>query len=293
MQVGGLEYLLDPNRRIFWGYLCSSLVLALVYTWLHPSQKRLLFAKEIWLHKSAKLDYIYFIVSFFIKIFLIFPIVVSAKSVAFFVLNNLIDLFGFVQLNLSRGLIIFSYTFVLFVVSDFSRYLLHRWLHTYKFLWRFHKVHHSARVLTPLTFYRVHPVENLLFGLRYSLVIGVVTGVFLYFFGAKIHILDVLGVNIFVFIFSFLGSNLRHSHIGLSYGILEFIFISPKQHQMHHSPKYTNKNFGGYLSIWDILFGSFCASKNIGYLKFGLTKSQMSAYGSVKALLLEPLRSKK
>jgi len=31
------------------------------------------------------------------------------------------------------------------------------------FLWEFHKVHHSANVLTPITAFRVHPVDTWLF----------------------------------------------------------------------------------------------------------------------------------
>ena len=104
-----------------------------------------------------------------------------------------------------------AYTLTLFLSGDFTRYWLHRLMHSVPFLWEFHKVHHSAEVLTPITFYRVHPVENLLFGLRYSLSAGLVTGVFLYFFGAGLALLDVLGVNLFVYIAHVVGDNLRHS----------------------------------------------------------------------------------
>ena len=184
------------------------------------------------------------------------------------------------------------YTIALFTVSDFSRYWLHRFLHTIPFLWEFHKVHHSAKVLTPITFYRVHPVENLLFGFRYSLSIGLVTGVFIYFFGAMIDIYSILGVNILVFAFSLFGSNLRHSHVPFAYPkVFEKIFISPKQHQIHHSTKHFDKNFGGYLAIWDNVFGTLKFSNDVKVLKFGLRKSQMNDYNSILALLIKPFKN--
>ncbi len=288
--MGGLEYLLDPNRRIFWLYLLSSFVLGAIWLYFNPKKRRILLSKKLWLHPSARLDYIFFIVSFFIKTFLIIPIIIGAKDVALFVMGFLVENFGFRQVNLDYNLIIILFTCTLFIISDFSRYWLHRFLHINAFLWEIHKIHHSAKVLTPLTFYRVHPIENLLFGLRYSLVIGLVTGVFVYFFGAKIGLIEIFGVNIFVFLFSFIGSNLRHSHIEFSYpNWCEKWLISPKQHQMHHSIDYVNKNYGGYFSIWDKIFGTIAYSNQSKKLKFGLKeKKQMDLYGSIFDLLFTP-----
>ncbi len=221
---------------------------------------------------------------------MIIPIVISAKTIAFFINKNLYYEFGFNQVqSFSYENTLILYTVILFIVSDFTRYWLHRFLHTIPFLWEFHKVHHSAKVLNPLTFYRVHPVENILFGFRYSLSIGFVTGIFIYFFGSKIGLVEVLGANAFIFVFSLLGSNLRHSHIPLAYfKTLEKWFISPKQHQIHHSKKYFNKNFGGYLSVWDRLFGTLKLSNEVKILKFGLKKEQMKNYESLISILLYP-----
>ena len=174
-------------------------------------------------------------------------------------------------------------------MSDFTRYWLHRFLHTIPFLWEFHKVHHSAKVLTPITFYRVHPVENFLFGLRYSLSMGFVTGIFIYFFGAMIDIYTVVGVNVFLFIFSVFGANLRHSHVPFSYPkILENWLMSPKQHQIHHSRKHFDKNYGGFVSIWDRVFGSLQLSNEVSVMKFGLRKNQMGDYRTLKSLVFRP-----
>ncbi|MFW2569007.1 sterol desaturase family protein [Aliarcobacter butzleri] len=285
-----LEYLVNPSKRLFWIYLLSSIFLAIVYFYVTKKNSRLITSSKLWLHPSAKLDYYYFFLSYFINILLLVPFIVSAKTVALFVNKELYFYFDYYDNSFfSYKQIVLMYTISIFVVSDFTRYWLHRFLHTIPFLWEFHKIHHSAKVLTPVTFYRVHPVENFLFGLRYSLSVGFVTGVFIYFFGAKVDIYMVFGVNIILFVFSLFGSNLRHSHIPFSYGeFIEKWFLSPKQHQIHHDKKHFNKNFGGYIAIWDRLFGSLTLSKDVKVLKFGLRRQQMKEYLSLKYLIIRP-----
>ncbi|MGA1932758.1 sterol desaturase family protein [Arcobacter sp. YIC-464] len=288
-----LEYFINPNKRVFWVYILSSILIACIYFYFNKKQLRVNLSSKLWLHPSAKLDYYYFFIGYFIKVFMLFPIVISAKTIALFINKQLYLTFDFYENTLfSYEAVLLMYTICLFVVSDFTRYWTHRFLHTIPFLWEFHKIHHSAKVLTPITFYRVHPIENLLFGLRYSVSIGLVTGVFIYFFGAMIDIYAILGVNIFVFAFSLIGSNLRHSHVAFAYPkFLERFFISAKQHQIHHSKKFFNKNYGGYLAIWDWMFGTLKFSRDVKVLKFGLRRDQMSEYDSIAKLLIAPFKN--
>ena len=285
-----LEYFINPDKRLYWLYLLSSVFLAVAYFYVTKKNTRVITSSKLWLHPSAKLDYYYFFLSYFLNLFLLVPYIISAKSVAIYVNKFLYAQFDYFENTIfSYEEIVLMYTISIFVFSDFTRYWLHRFLHTIPFLWEFHKVHHSAKVLTPITFYRVHPVENFLFGLRYSLSIGFVTGIFIYLFGAMIDIYMVLGVNIFIFIFSLFGSNLRHSHVAFSYGkYIEKWLLSPKQHQIHHDKKHFNKNYGGYIAIWDRVFGSLCLSNSVNILKFGLRKNQMGEYLSLKDLILRP-----
>ena len=285
-----LEYLIDPNKRIFWLYIISSIILAILYFYFSKNNTRVITSSKLWLHPSAKLDYYYFFISYFINIFLLVPFIISAKTIALGVNKFLYAKFDYFENSFfSYGEIIFLYTITLFLVSDFTRYWLHRFLHTIPFLWEFHKVHHSAKVLTPITFYRVHPIENFLFGLRYSLSVGFVTGIFVYFFGAMIDIYAVVGVNVFLFVFSVFGANLRHSHVPFSYPrILEKWLMSPKQHQIHHSRKHFDKNYGGFISIWDKMFGTLKLSNEVLVMKFGLRKNQMNDYSSLKSLIFRP-----
>ena len=99
----------------------------------------------------------------------------------------------------------------------------------------------------------------------------------------------IFGVNALVFISSIFGSNLRHSHVPFSYfSFIEKWFLSPKQHQIHHDKKHFNKNYGGYIAIWDRVFGTLALSKDVKILKFGLRKNQMSEYISIKDLYFRP-----
>lgn len=119
--------------------------------------------------------------------------------------------------------------------------------------------------------------------------IGFVTGIFIYFFGAMIDIYTVVGVNVFLFVFSIFGANLRHTHVPFSYfAFIEKWLMSPKQHQIHHSRKHFDKNYGGFVSIWDRMFGSLQLSNEVPVLKFGLRKNQMGDYTSLKSLIFRP-----
>jgi len=290
----GLEYFIDAHKRVYYLYIISSFILALIYLSVKKKEKRVNLSSKLWLHKSAQVDYAYFFISNMIKILLIFPIVLSSKTVALSTIMFLTDTFGYIRINLSYEVVLVLFTSTIFIISDLTRYFLHRLLHSVPFLWRFHKVHHSAKVLNPFTFYRVHPIENLLFGFRYVLSMGIVSGIFIYLFGSKVDIYDVIGVNIFVFVFSLLGSNLRHSHIKLAYPkFLEKVLISPYMHQIHHSTKHFDKNYGGTLALWDYLFKSHKFSKEVSSIKFGLKKEQMGEYDSVLKLLITPFKVSK
>lgn len=161
--------------------------------------------------------------------------------------------------SLSSGSLIALYSALLFVVEDGTRFLLHRALHRFPMLWRFHRVHHSATTLTPLTFFRVHPVESLLYRVRSVLSVGTVAGC-MYWLGqvgtATEAVLPyvLFGVPAVGFVLNTIFGNLRHSHIFLSFAPwVERWLISPAQHQLHHSAKskHWNRNFGTWLAVWD------------------------------------------
>lgn len=290
MQLYGFDYLVNEHQRIFWLYLAGSALIASLYLWFNPAHRKGVLSRRLWWHASARLDYLYFFVSALIKLFVLLPLLFGAEAVALAVVSWLQESFGYVSpLRWEKSLIVACYTLALFLASDFTRYWLHRLMHEVPLLWRFHRVHHSAEVLTPITFYRVHPVENLLFGMRYALSAGAVTGLFVYLFGARLGVVEFFGVNLFVFLFSLLGSNLRHSHLPVRFGkVLEKWAVSPYMHQYHHSVEGSRKNYGGALALWDRLFGTLHIEKG-RELSFGI--NEKGVHYSVFSLLFEPFKT--
>lgn len=289
MDLFGLDYITLSHQRVFWIYLLSSASIALVFIYFFPNTKAEYKTRKIWTHPSAILDYNYFFVVAFIKAVLILPLILSSKEVTLGVVYFLQDTFGYMHpLRTNRDVVVLLYTLSIFILGDFTRYWLHRMLHRIPFLWKIHQIHHSAEVLTPLTFYRVHPIENILFGLRYALSVGFVTGIFIYLFGASIGLVEIVGANLFVFIFGIMGANLRHSHIPLRYGdFIEKIFISPYQHQLHHTQEHSDRNFGGALALWDWGFSTLHREKIDTNLLYGLKSKKR--YRDIKSILIEPL----
>lgn len=291
----GLDYLTNSHKRIYWLFILSASVIAIFYILYNKEKPQDYLKKSYWFHSSALLDYRYFILVSLIKFSLLFPIMLSASETSLFFLAQLQHIFGYhTPTHLNREIIVLLYTLTLFILGDLSRYALHRWMHSSDILWQFHKIHHSAEVLTPMTFYRVHPVENFLFALRYTLVTGFVTGLFVYWFGARLQLLDVLGVNAFLFISMLLGSNLRHSAIALSYPQwLEKWLISPAQHQLHHTPSGARSNYAGVLALWDRLFSSLHYSEKDKPTTYGLSNEEINqesrdSYTSLSKLLFNP-----
>ncbi len=263
-----LSDFLDPQKRIFVGYLLSaSLLVILVLRLKYPDRFSLqllmstLFSKKVWLSPSSFAD---------IKLLLFNRLlfggaitqVLSKSTVSLGVYFLLMDT-GWFSLTpkvlLPANVCALLFTVTLFVVDDYSRYWTHRALHRIPILWEFHKVHHSATTLTPLTVFRTHPVEVVVFSIRGALVQGTVVGIAFAIFGSNLNLLTILGANFLSVLFHALGSNLRHSHIPLRYpSWLERWLVSPAQHQLHHSvsEEHFDKNFGVAFACWDLIHGT-------------------------------------
>ena len=191
------------------------------------------------------------------------------------------------------AMIIGLFSVAMFVADDFTKYLLHRWMHRWPVLWSIHKVHHSAETMTPITVYRVHPLEGVLYATRSAVAQGPVISVFYYLFGSSVDLYTIIGVNVLVFVFHVSGSNLRHSHIDIRYPKwVEHIFISPAQHQIHHSiaEKHFDRNFGAALACWDWMFGSLHTSEKAEEVTFGLSEDEAFSATDLKTIYFGPLR---
>lgn len=247
---------------------------AMGWTGLLGGLRRIFLRKRYWWNRSTRVDYAVYLLNSLLKVFLFVPLLDLGYFFSTSTARLLLSLNGGEFPGLHAGFPWLPvFTLFAFAFDDFLRFLHHWLMHKVPFLWRFHRTHHSARVLTPITLYRAHPVESAIATVRNSLSLGLSTGVFVFLFDARFSAFTFLGVNVFGFVFNLLGSNLRHSHVPLSFGPLERVFISPKQHQIHHSrdSRHFDRNFGVSLALWDWLLGSLVFSREAkAPLRFGL-----------------------
>ena len=127
------------------------------------------------------------------------------------------------------------------VLYDFGATMAHMLLHRYDWLWRFHKVHHSSRVLDWLATTRAHGVEQLFRSIP--------TKALLFAAGLPASAVAI-GIAIYALVATFGHSNLR-----LNLSSIEWLFVTPRVHRRHHVPETTHRNFGTVFTIWDRLFG--------------------------------------
>ncbi|CAN7379341.1 sterol desaturase family protein [Pseudomonas umsongensis] len=245
-------------------------------------------------HPSALLDYRYYFVRAILKVVLVVPIVGlvdpyvlrSGDYIRFFT-----QLWG-ARVQVEEHLVLtLLYGLGVFLLQDFIHYWAHRAYHS-RYLWAFHKVHHSATVLVPATASRVHFLEKVVERLTDLVFISAFAGLFWYACGGEISRYTLFGVTYMVFILNALAANLRHSHVWLSFGpVVEHVLNSPAQHQVHHSdaPRHFNKNFGVNLSLWDWMFGTlYVTQSKPEAIRFGTGEADQGRYLTIYGLIVMP-----
>ena len=139
--------------------------------------------------------------------------------------------------------------------------------HRIPVLWCFHKVHHSAPVMTPLTAYRSHPVDDLVEGVdRLSCSSACATACSCSLFDP-----DHLGrspspARMPSSLIGFAGlANLRHSHTWISWGDRLEQRSSVARHNIRSITApiraITIATSAGCLSLWDWLFGTLITAR--------------------------------
>ena len=293
----------DPHSRLYWVYVLSSFGSALLAYFIYYNNSgfgisrflNFIFPKSTYLHKSARVDYVIFIINFSLapSRFLLSGLTIGVITIAEYKL--LVTYLGEWQPSLQwNSFLNCIFTIVIAMVKDFSIFLVHAASHKYSFFWTLHRLHHSAKVLTPFTLFRAHPLYSLLSKAIQNVIIGVFYGFVFFAFQKHPEVIFILQINLVVAIFNFMGSNLRHSHVWLSYGkILSHIFISPAQHQIHHSSakEHRNKNFGQMFALWDWMFGTLYVPKEKEELEFGLGSDDNDRHNTVWGAYIEPITS--
>jgi len=136
-------------------------------------------------------------------------------------------------------------TVVIMLMVDFAIYWMHRALHQWPWLWRFHAVHHSPQKLYWLNVGRDHPLETAML-----FVFGILP---FYFLGIDAKVLALYFVLFDIHAF------FQHSNINIRYGLLNYVMSTSELHRWHHArePQVSNHNFGNTFIFWDLLFGTW------------------------------------
>jgi sterol desaturase/sphingolipid hydroxylase (fatty acid hydroxylase superfamily) len=244
---------------------------------------RALFPKSILRSESNWVDVFYFYFNIFIFGIVFGWALLSYEVLSHAVAGGLTALFGArppsgLPVLVSRSII----TVMLFLAYELGYWLNHYLSHRVPFLWEFHKVHHTATVLTPLTNFRVHPVYMCIFLNILALFTGLANGVGDYFLGQTTHPYGLSENNIILVFFIYLYVHLQHTQLWISFtGWLGHLLMSPAHHQIHHSrdPAHFNKNLGSCLAVWDWMFGTlYIPAAKRERLDFGVEPDRQGAH---------------
>ncbi|TDL99526.1 MAG: sterol desaturase family protein [Flavobacteriaceae bacterium] len=129
------------------------------------------------------------------------------------------------------------------ILSDFFIYWAHRLQHKYDFLWRFHKVHHSAETLDWLAAHREHPLDSI-----YT--VGIIN------LPAILFGFDLNSIAILV-AFRGIWAIYIHSNVRLNLGFVKKLIGSPDLHHWHHDKERDRGNYANLSPIMDIVFGTY------------------------------------
>ena len=164
---------------------------------------------------------------------------------------------------------------------DLGKYLQHVLLHRVPFLWRVHRMHHSDHDYDFTTGLRFHPFEAL-----FTLAVNVAVIVFL-----GVPAVAVLVHELLFVVFAFWAHGNVHYPLGFDRW-MRVALVTPDMHRVHHSSvaRESTSNFGGVLTCWDRLFGTYVAQPDAGHLRMtiGLVDRRDAKYLNLPWMLAEP-----
>jgi sterol desaturase/sphingolipid hydroxylase (fatty acid hydroxylase superfamily) len=132
-----------------------------------------------------------------------------------------------------------------FLAVDLLYYLWHLASHYPAWLWASHFPHHTAKRLNMLASIRQGWTDTISGAWLTSIAMGL------------------LGFTLVqeapYFTLLFVTQLFAHNEWTPRLGPLEWVFVTPSNHRVHHSleTQHINRNFGGVLIIWDRLFGTY------------------------------------
>lgn len=171
---------------------------------------------------------------------------------------------------------------VLFLVLDLARYWLHRAHHRVPFLWRFHRVHHSAERIDASLGLRMHVVDFVQLAALPVIVFGIVFDTS----ASPPWILPaVLSVGI-------VADSIEHANVRFPLDVpwrraWYRVFNTPLFHSWHHvrEGRLCDGNYANALPLWDRLFGT-AIERDVPPTAYGIEPEQAIARDVVGLQLL-------
>jgi len=166
-------------------------------------------------------------------------------------------------------------------LRSLAAYALHRLEHKVPLLWRLHQIHHCDTAIDLSTSFRNHPVTPLV-----QAVILASVAVLLGLSVPALIVYEVMSIGLVL---------LTHAnlHLGRAEPYLRWLIVTPQMHHVHHSAlqRETDSNFGDVLSVWDRLFGTYCARsvEEVRAMRIGLGESHDRGAGNLIHQLKLPL----
>jgi sterol desaturase/sphingolipid hydroxylase (fatty acid hydroxylase superfamily) len=177
--------------------------------------------------------------------------------------NDFLSLFGITNLVAIRvaSLPGWLQLIIIFVLRDFMQWNIHRLYHHVDWMWEFHKVHHSTRVMGFAALLRFHWMENILYRTLEYIPLAMIG------FGIS----DFFIVHIFTLVTGQLG----HANLRIPLGPLRYFLNGPQMHLWHHAKEFPAShphgfNYGITLSVWDFIFRTNYWPSNDENLPIGL-----------------------
>ena len=140
--------------------------------------------------------------------------------------------------------------FLVLLVSDVGAYWGHRAMHSHRFLWRFHALHHSAEEMDWLVNTRAHPFDTVF--VRFAALAPV------YLLGlAQTSDAGIDPAVAVLTIFGTLWTFFIHADFRVRLGPLESVISTPAFHHWHHTKnEYRDRNFSFVFPFIDRVFGT-------------------------------------
>jgi sterol desaturase/sphingolipid hydroxylase (fatty acid hydroxylase superfamily) len=177
--------------------------------------------------------------------------------------NDFLSLFGITNLVAIRvaSLPGWLQLVIIFVLRDFMQWNIHRLYHHVDWMWEFHKVHHSTRVMGFAALLRFHWMENILYRTLEYIPLAMIG------FGIS----DFFIVHIFTLVTGQLG----HANLRIPLGPIRYFLNGPQMHLWHHAKEFPAShphgfNYGITLSVWDFIFRTNYWPSNDENLPIGL-----------------------